>query len=136
MKKLFSLVLVCCALTVFAITVNDVYNGTLQVTVDGGTTSSNQNVTVTAYSGTSATLKIENFSFGNVWSGDAYVKVTLDATGKMTKLNSITAAGMTAFGTLDPDSSFINDTTCQISLNIWALTKTVKVNFVGSKTTK
>ena len=139
MKKIFTLLMLLCTISVFAANAAGTYTGRLTISVDGNapTVKDGQNVIVTESD--IVTLTIPDFSYSGYPKADvnllpqASVVITAskDAAGNLT-LKTI-KYGFLRLSAKFNDGSKVSDNNCNISLSISAVLQKVEVTFVGTK---
>lgn len=127
MRKILGVLMLLCTMTVFAAEVPSTYTGKLQVTVDGVASApiEGQQVFVSAYSSSSVTLTIPNFSFAGI-SGTVTIKADNDGAGNLSN-PTVSFGSMPIIAWFD-GTAIANDG-CHISLAIFAVTQMVNVVF-------
>lgn len=129
MKKICMLFMLLCSLTAFAANVNSSYTGTLKVTVDGETTTiENQQISVEDNGDNSITMTIPNFQFAG-FTGVVKIVANIDSNGTLSnptiRFSNLPIAGRGFYS-----ASYVN-TTAEVHLKMYCLTKTITVDYAS-----
>lgn len=117
-----------CTLMTFAANIKSSYEGTLNVSVNGATTKSQQTVLARDNGNGTVTIVIPNFTYGP-YTGAATINATRATDGTLSNpkisfsIITISSATMT--------NSSVTETSCEIHLNMAALGDTILVDFSG-----
>ena len=131
MKKIFTLLMLLCTISVFAANAAGTYTGRLTISVDGNapTVKDGQNVIVAESD--IVTLTSPDFSYSGYPKADVVITASKDAAGNLT-LKTI-KYGFLRLSAKFNDGSKVSDNNCNISLSISAVLQKVEVTFVGTK---
>ena len=132
MRRIFTILMLLCTISVFAASVTNTYSGKLTVSVDGATPTivDPQSVKVIE-NGTVVKMTIANFSYAGL-TADVNITASKDLNTGELILNTISYAGLPLSGKFNSGSKLINND-CKIVLSISAVFQKIEVTFVGTK---
>lgn len=131
MRKICMIFMLLCSMTVFAM--KSSYTGTLSVTVNGETTTINNQVISAADNGNgTATLTISDFTFEGI-SGTVTIVAKINADGVLSDDNlKVSFSGIPVLTKSFYAPSTVNTSSAEIHLSMKALGKTIKVDYSGN----
>nr|WP_302829298.1 calycin-like domain-containing protein [uncultured Bacteroides sp.] len=131
MKKLYTLfvLMLLCSLTAMAANIKTSYVGTLNVSVNGSVSTSEQTVRAKDNGNGTVTIVIPNFTYG-IFSGAATVKADIDANGNLT--NPKVSFSIVTISSMSMSDSWLTPTSCEIHLTMGANNDSIMVDFSGN----
>ena len=133
MKKICMLFMLLCSITAWGANVKSAYTGTLDITVNGETTTiNNQGISAADNGDGTATLTIPDFTFGGI-TGTVTIVAKINADGVLSDDSlKVSFSGLPILTKSFYEPSSVNDSSAQIHLSMKALGKTIKVDYSGN----
>lgn len=130
MRKILMLFMLLCSLTAFAANINSSYTGSLNVNVDGVTTTiENQQVTVIDNGNGTVTMTIPDFQFAG-FTGTVIIDASIASDGDLTN-PKVSFSGLPIIRRSFNAKSHVNTSDVEIHLEMICLGKTIKVDYLG-----